>query len=152
MKALVVPMAAAGLVALVALAIISALQPVVPATRAEQATRLATELRCPDCAGLSVAESTSASASAIRAEIAVQLSTGATSDEVRHHFVERYGEWILLSPTSPISWLLPVLVVLAGMVGLVVWLARRDPAAPTPAPTAPADLQRVRDEAEALDA
>ena len=152
MRALVVPVAAAALVALVALVIVSALQPSVPATRAEQATQLATELRCPDCAGLSVAESTSASASAIRAEIAAQLSTGATPDAVRHHFVERYGEWILLSPTSPLAWLLPVLVVLAGIAGLVAWLARRGSALPAPATPAAADLQRVRDEAEALDA
>ncbi len=152
MRRLVLPVAAAALVALVALAIVSALQPAVPATRAEQATQLETELRCPDCAGLSVAESTSASASAIRAEIAAQLSAGTTPDQVRQHFVERYGQWILLSPTSPLAWLLPVLVVLAGIVGLVAWLVRRRSVLPVPATAAAAELQRVRDEAEALDA
>jgi cytochrome c-type biogenesis protein CcmH/NrfF len=152
MRALVLPIAAAALVALVALAIVSALRPAVPATRAEQAAQLATELRCPDCAGLSVAESTSASASAIRAEIAAQLSAGATPDQVREHFVERYGEWILLSPTSRLAWLLPVLVVLAGIAGLAAWLRRRGSPSPAPAVVAAADLQRVRDEVEALDA
>jgi cytochrome c-type biogenesis protein CcmH len=112
-----------------------------------------THLRCPDCAGLSVAESTSASASAIRAEIESQLAGGATPDEVRNHFVARYGEWILLSPTSPVAWLLPVLVLLAGIAGLVAWLMRRAPSRPV-ASTAPSptELQRVRDEAEAMDA
>ncbi len=152
MRSLLLPVAAAALLALVGLAAVSALQPAAQPTRAEQAAQLATELRCPDCAGLSVAQSTSASASAIRAEIAAQLSAGAAPDEVRRHFVERYGDWILLSPTSPIAWLLPILVLLAGVVGLVAWLVRRRSPAPAPVAAAAADLRRVRDEAEALDA
>ena len=152
MRSLLVPVAAAALLALVGLAAVSALQPAAQPTRAEQAAQLATELRCPDCAGLSVAQSTSASASAIRAEIAAQLSAGAAPDEVRRHFVERYGDWILLSPSSPIAWLLPILVLLAGVVGLVAWLVRRRSPAPAPVAAAAADLRRVRDEAEALDA
>jgi cytochrome c-type biogenesis protein CcmH/NrfF len=148
----VLPVAIAAILALAAVALVNGLGSAAP-TRAEQAQRLAAELRCPDCAGLSVAESTSASAAAIRAEIVAQLAGGSTPDQVRRHFVERYGEWILLSPTAPLAWLLPVLVVLAGLVGLAVWLARSrtSSAAPAVSPSA-VDLQRVRDEAEALDA
>ena len=42
----------------------------------EQAQQLAAELRCPDCQALSVAESQTAAAAAIRAEIAEQLAAG----------------------------------------------------------------------------
>lgn len=146
------PVALAALLALAGVAAVAVLDGPA-ATRAEQAHRLAAELRCPDCAGLSVAESSSASAAAIRAEIDAQLAAGATPDQVRQHFVDRYGEWILLSPTSPLAWLLPVLVLVAGVVGLVTWLSRRSPnAAPLAEPAAALDVQRVRDEAEALDA
>lgn len=153
MRALLLPVSVAALLALGALALFTALQPAVAPTRVEQAARLATELRCPDCAGLSVAQSTTSSAAAIRAEINAQLDAGATPDEVRRHFVERYGEWILLSPTSPIAWLLPIGLLLAACFGLAAWLLRRRSPAPAAAtPVAAAELRRVRDEAEALDA
>lgn len=147
-----VPIGVAAVLALTGVALVNGLGVAAP-TRAEQAQRLAAELRCPDCAGLSVAESTSASAAAIRAEIDAQLAAGSTADQVRRHFVERYGEWILLSPSAPVAWLLPVLAVLAGLLGLAIWLVRRraPSAAPAASPSA-IDLQRVRDEAEALDA
>jgi len=76
-------------------------------------------------------------------------------DEVRDHFVSRYGEWILLSPRGALPWLVPVVVLLAGLGGLLLWLARSRRGGPSvavgPEPTEE-DLQRVRDEVEALDA
>ena len=94
------------------------LQPAPALTPDEQAQRLAAELRCPDCQALSVAESHTASADAIRAEIAEQLAAGRSVDEVRQHFVDRYGQWILLQPADPLIWLLPLVVVAIG-VGLL---------------------------------
>jgi cytochrome c-type biogenesis protein CcmH len=122
-------------------------------TRAEQAALLASELRCPDCQSLSVAESRTTAAQAIRAEIDEQLAAGATMDQVRSHFVERYGEWILLAPRGALPWLVPGLALLLGL-GLLVgwWMTRAPRGAEEPAPVSEADRQRVRDEAEALDA
>ena len=91
------------------------LQPAPALTPDEQAQRLAAELRCPDCQALSVAESHTASADAIRAEIAEQLAAGRSVDEVRQHFVDRYGQWILLQPADPLIWLLPLVVVAIGV-------------------------------------
>lgn len=153
MRQLLFPVALAAIVALLAVAVVAAVSAPTP-TRAEQAAQLAAQLRCPDCAGLSVADSTTQSATAIRTEIVEQLDAGATPEQVRAHFVDRYGEWILLSPSSPIAWLLPVAIVLAGAGLLAAWLLRRPaPVAPTAArePDAAA-LARVREEAEALDA
>lgn len=154
MRQWLLPVALAGVIALVALALFSLVM-APPPTRAEQAARLASELRCPDCAGLSVAESTTQSAAAIRAEIAEQLASGAAPDRVKQHFVDRYGEWILLSPTSPVAWWLPVGAVLVGGALLGAWVLRRpvvaEPADVAAEPNAAA-LARVREEAEALDA
>ncbi len=153
MRRQAVPLAAAALVALVALLVVGLARPAVAPSRAEQAAQLAGALRCPDCAGLSVAESTSGSASAIRDEIARLLDAGQTPDQVRQHFVARYGDWILLSPPAAVAWWLPVLVLLAGAVALGAWLARRRPASVPPLirDTDPR-IEQVRREAEQLDA
>jgi len=154
MRRLAVPLAAA-LVIVVGVALGMSAVGGDPPTRAEQAARLASELRCPDCQALSVAESRTTAASAIRAEIDEQLAAGKSMDEVRDHFVSRYGEWILLSPRGALPWLVPVVVLLAGLGGLLLWLARSRRGGPSvavgPEPTEE-DLQRVRDEVEALDA
>jgi Uncharacterized protein involved in biosynthesis of c-type cytochromes len=152
-RGLALPLAGGALLALAALALLSGLQPPVASTRFEQAAALSAQLRCPDCAGLSVAESSSGSAQAIRTEVTALLAAGQTPDQVRQHFVDRYGEWILLSPRAPIAWLLPVALLLLAGIGLGAWLLRtgRGQASP-PVAAGAAELQRVRDEAEALDA
>lgn len=144
------PAVAVGcLLAVVALA---ALRPGAAATDAQRADALAHELRCPDCAGLSVADSPTTSAREMRRQIGELVAAGATDDEVRQHFVDRYGEWIRLAPSAPAAWLVPFVVVVVGVGVLAAWLLRRtSPAAPAVAISSE-ERQRVRDEAEALDA
>lgn len=158
MRRLALPLAAAALVALAGIVAITLARPGHVPSRSEQAGALAAELRCPDCAGLSVAESSSGAAKAIRAEIERLLADGASAEQVRAHFVARYGDWILLSPPAPIAWWLPPLVLLAGAALLAAWLLRGRSAAVTSAPPgAPPGqpeerLEQVRREAESLDA
>jgi cytochrome c-type biogenesis protein CcmH len=124
-------------------------------TRAEVADSLARELRCPDCQGLSVADSPTASAREIRRQIDDLLAGGATPDEVRGHFVARYGEWILLAPSAPIVWILPFAAVLAGVAILGLLLHRRPASACArgdAATLSEAERRALRDEAEALNA
>lgn len=125
-----------------------------PAPSAEaRADALAAELRCPDCQGLSVADSQTPAAREIRRQVAGLVAAGATDDEVRAHFGSRYGEWILLAPSAPALWLLPLLAVVAGAAALGLWLRKRSPPIADPATDVPAELRRhVREEAEALDA
>lgn len=122
-------------------------------TAGERVAALATELRCPDCQGLAVADSPTASAVEIRRQIDELVAGGATDDEVRRHFVDRYGEWILLAPTAPAAWLLPFAVVVAGGLALVLWLrnGRRHPAASMTS-LDPEERRRLRDEVDAIDA
>jgi cytochrome c-type biogenesis protein CcmH/NrfF len=152
-------LAGAGLLALGVAVALTLLQPAPVLTADEQAQRLAAELRCPDCQALSVAESRTASADAIRADISAQLAAGRSVDEVRQHFVDRYGQWILLQPADPLIWLLPLAVVAIGVAVFAWWLlARRSGEADAGAGVAggeatPDDAARraVRDELEALD-
>lgn len=147
------PVVALGLLIAVAAAI-AMLAVTRPAPRgdAERVAGLAAELRCPDCQGLSVADSPTNAAREIRRQIGELVADGATDDEVRAHFVARYGEWIRLAPSSPLLWVVPFAAVLAGVLALGAWLARRRPPAERQAPAAPAAVRAVREEAEALDA
>lgn len=113
---------------------------------------LAAELRCPDCQGLSVRDSPTSSAAEIRRQVDALVAGGSTDAEVRAHFVGRYGQWILLAPSSPLPWVIPFLVVLAAAGGLVAWLALgRAPMPPSVAPSAE-ERRRLYEEAEAIDA
>lgn len=157
MRSLAVPIAGAALLAVAAVALLQLVRPMDPPAVEQRAGTIAAELRCPDCQALSVAESRTAAANAIRGEIAEQLAAGRSDAQIRRHFVERYGEWILLAPSDPIAWWLPALVLLAGAVVFGWWWVGGRPRAPgRPEPAAAAavsehDLERVRDAAEALD-
>ena len=143
----------AGLGVLLALGAVVALRPAPVPTAAERAAALAAQLRCPDCQGLSVADSPTRSAQEIRRQVVELVESGSTDEEVRSHFVARYGEWVLLAPSSPAAWLVPFAAVAAGIVGLLLWLRG---GARTARPSGPAvsdaERRRVHDEAEALDA
>ena len=147
------PAVAAGcLLALAAFVALLALAPRPTPSTAARADALAAELRCPDCQGLSVADSPTVSAREIRRQIDELLAAGATDDEVRAHFVARYGEWIRLAPSGAILWILPFVVVALGVALLATWLRARR--VPVDAAARPGDEERRRlhDEADALDA
>jgi len=149
------PVVAAGcVVAVVALVAVLALGPRPTPSVAERADALAAELRCPDCQGLSVADSPTSSAREIRRQIDELVAGGATDDEVRAHFVARYGEWIRLAPSGPLPWVLPFVVVALGVGVLAAWLLSRrtTAAAPVPPQLDADERRRLHEEAEALDA
>jgi len=135
----------AGLLVAVALTIAGALlvRPTEPGTRDEQARAIAAELRCPDCAGLSVADSPTGAAAEIRREIDEQLAAGQTAEQITVSFVARYGAWILLTPPGAASWLIPLGATAIGAVILALWLLRRKETftEPPPADTGPAQGQ-----------
>jgi len=98
------------------------------ATPASRAHELATELRCPDCQALSVADSTTTSAEAIRADLLRRTTAGESDAEIRQVYINRYGESILLKPTSTglglVVWVLPVVVLALAAVGLGLAFAK----------------------------
>jgi cytochrome c-type biogenesis protein CcmH len=153
MRRLALPIAVAALLALGALVLIDVLRPAAALTQAEQAQQIAGELRCPDCQSLSVAESQTAAAAAIRQQIVDLLAGGQTAGQVRQHFVERYGEWILLTPSAPLAWWLPAAALLFGTGLLAWWLLRgRSEVVPLAPPPNDGARSRIRDEVEQLDA
>lgn len=96
-----------------------------PAARAE---RMAKELRCPVCQGLSVGDSPSSTARAMVADIRSRIEAGDSDAEIRQAFVNRYGEWILLRPRQSglgaLVWILPIAALVVAIGGLVLAFRR----------------------------
>ena len=119
----------------------------------EQARNIAQELRCVVCQNLSVADSPSEMAQQMRGVVREQLRAGKTPQEVKDFFVSKYGEWVLLAPTtrgfSLLVWVLPFVVLVLG-IALALWLLRRwsaNKTKPVGSPTNSDLLARVRSDA-----
>ncbi len=119
----------AGVIAVIAAIAVAA------APRVERAdarvTRLASELRCPVCQGLSVEDSPSDTARQMRDLVAQRVREGRSDDEIRGEFRAAYGDWIFLSPPlldpRGLVWLLPLAAIVAGAAVVAVRLGRAEP-------------------------
>ena len=122
-----------------------------PATDESVAT-VASQLRCVVCQNLSVADSPSEMARQMREVIRERLGLGETEAEVRAYFVDKYGEWVLLSPRprgfNLLLWILPFAGLGAGL-GLVLVSVRRWSRRPADAGSEPALMPGERERIEA---
>lgn len=88
------------------------------------------EMRCLVCQNESLAGSRSDLANDLRREIRNLIQEGKTDEQIRAFMVERYGDFVLYRPpVKPITWLLwigPFAILLAGIVGLLMYLRRRN--------------------------
>ena len=93
------------------------------------------EMRCLVCQNESLAGSRSDLANDLRREIRVLISEGKTDEQIRNFMVERYGDFVLYRPpVKPITWLLwigPFVILLSGIIGLIVYLRRRNQSVPS---------------------
>jgi len=125
---------AAVAVAVITLVVVASRGPAHPPTFTERVDAIASNLRCPVCQNLSVADSPSQLARDMRAEIGRRLRAGETKEQIDAFFVAKFGRWILLTPDAGgiglVAWLAPVLAIAAG--GLIAWAVvlhrRRRPA------------------------
>ena len=142
-----------ALLALVLSAVVAAAQQPSRPLDDQQVYEVAADLRCVVCQNLSVADSPSEMATQMRAIVRERLAAGDTPAQVRQYFVERYGEWILLSPPrrgfNLLVWVAPLVAVVAGL-GLVAVLLRRwtGRRRPPPPPVSAAMSERIRREME----
>lgn len=104
-------------------------------------------MRCPVCQGLSVADSPTDSAQAMKAEARALLAAGYSGEQVLSYFERSYGEFIRLEPKprgfNLFVWLAPLLAIVAGL-ALVLWRVRRGPTEAT-APAADPELEAYRE-------
>ncbi len=97
-----------------------------PAAPTDRVEAIAKSLRCPVCQTVSVAESPSETARAMREIIAQQVAAGRSDQEIVGFFVDRYGRWIILAPPpTGANWTLWLLPPAALAAGVVVGLRRK---------------------------
>ena len=102
-----------------------------PSARADalddQVRTIGKELRCPVCAGETVADSNAAVAVQMRGVIRQKLEAGESTDQIKAYFVARYGPEILLTPQASGFtlgvWIMPIVALLIGM-GIVFAVLR----------------------------
>ena len=96
---------------------------------ARRAAALETQIRCPSCEDVSVAQSSAASAIAVRHEVQRLAAAGVSDHAIEQRLVAQYGPSILLSPPdsglSSLVWLLPLVAGLVAVGGLGVFFWRR---------------------------
>jgi cytochrome c-type biogenesis protein CcmH len=109
---------------------------------AELARLIGSELRCPVCQGLSVADSTSTAAVAMQRRIEAFVRAGYSRDDIHDYFIGKYGEWVLLAPRNEglnrLVWLGPGIAFLIGL-GVAASMLRRGGDAPAEVASDPDD-------------
>jgi cytochrome c-type biogenesis protein CcmH len=102
-----------------------------PALEARART-IGTELRCLVCQNESIDESGADLAHDIRMLVRERLAAGDTNTSAIQAVVQRYGAFVLLKPpvepATYVLWYGPPLLVVAGLLGTVLWLRRRQTA------------------------
>jgi len=98
-------------------------------TPSQRAAALDTQIRCPSCEDISVAQSTASSAIAVRHQVARLAASGVSDKAIEQRLVAQYGPSILLSPPdsglSSLVWLLPLVAGILAVASLGVFFWRR---------------------------
>jgi|TARA_R100000005_G_scaffold29657_1_gene13382 cytochrome c-type biogenesis protein CcmH len=95
---------------------------------------LSEELRCPKCQNQNIADSNAPISQDLRRLLHQQLEAGASDEEILEFMVARYGEFVRYRPAfntvTAVLWLAPLILLFAGVAGLLLILrGRRDGAA-----------------------
>jgi cytochrome c-type biogenesis protein CcmH len=116
----------------------------------KRARALDHELRCVVCQSESVASSNANWAEDARRMVRELVSDGASDEEVVDFFVERYGEFVLMTPrTGGSNWLLwaagPMMLLLAALTGFFYLRRRSTVAAPQEEALSPEEQARLKE-------
>ncbi len=98
-------------------------------TAQERARSIDTQIRCPSCEALSVAQSNASTAVAIRRVVLARVKRHESAARIERYLTTRYGTWILLRPPTTgitaLVWFIPLgaLLLLASVT--VIFFRRR---------------------------
>tara|TARA_Y100000817_G_scaffold258705_1_gene212473 strand:+ start:946 stop:1296 length:351 start_codon:yes stop_codon:yes gene_type:complete len=85
-----------------------------------RAIELFKEVRCLVCQGQTIHESNAELAEDIKDLIREKISQGETDNQIKEYLVERYGDWILMTPPfnrlTYILWSMPFLIMIIGAI------------------------------------
>ena len=98
-----------------------------------RARAISSELRCVVCQNQTIDDSDAELAHDLRVLLRQRLKAGDTDQQAIAYIVNRYGDYVLLKPPfeaeTLILWLGPLLVLVAGGIGVMFYLRRRSEAA-----------------------
>ncbi len=110
--------------------------------REARVQRLGKQLRCAVCQGVAISDSPASMARAQLDKVRELVAENKSDQEILDYFVARYGEWVLLEPTTgglnTVLWTAPVGLLAVGL--LLIWLQSKKRGLPSelaPAPSAP---------------
>lgn len=115
----------------------------------QRARALDHELRCVQCQSETIASSNADWARDARRAVREQIASGKTDQEVKAFFVARYGEIVLMTPSTGgvnlILWIAGPLMLLVALGTGAAYIRRRDPATAADAPLTDRDEARLRE-------
>ena len=95
-----------------------------------RAIELFKEVRCLVCQGQTIHESNAELAEDIKKLIREKISQGETDHQIKEYLVEKYGDWILMTPPfnnlTYILWSFPFLIMIIG--AFAIYRQKRDQA------------------------
>ena len=98
--------------------------------------RIAEDLRCPTCTGLSVLQSDAPFSQQIKRRLRELVDEGQNEDEIRYFFSDRYGIWIFRQPPKHgahlLIWLIPLMFMVFGLWGGWHLIRSSDPSSHSP--------------------
>lgn len=98
-----------------------------PAEPGNRVDSLAAVIRCPQCQGESIKDSSAPTARTMRLIVAERVEAGQTDREILDYFRGLYGEQVILDPGLSAGtialWVIPALTLAAGTL-MIRWLAR----------------------------
>ena len=94
-----------------------------------RAREISKGLRCLVCQNQSIDDSDAPLARDLRVLVRDRIEMGETDDQVMKYIVDRYGDFVLLSPPLKLStmvlWAAPTIFLSIGVFGLFRWFRRR---------------------------
>jgi cytochrome c-type biogenesis protein CcmH len=114
-------------VAVVVLLAVGSRHPSTP-TRTERIAYLESIIKCPDCADLTIAQSSSSAAAGLRRLVVEMVDAGASDAAVEQEAVAKYDSTELLTPhggSGAVAVVLPLAALVLGGAGVAVAIVRR---------------------------
>jgi cytochrome c-type biogenesis protein CcmH len=112
-----------------------------------RARQISSELRCLVCQNETIDESNASLAHDIRILLRERLTAGDTDEQAVKAIVDRYGDFVLLDPpvkpATYVLWFGPLAILLAGLLGGMVWLRRRADTMEAATPLTPDERRRL---------
>jgi cytochrome c-type biogenesis protein CcmH len=80
-----------------------------PADASSRAAYLDSIIKCPSCDDLSIAQSDAGVAAGLRHEVRQMIARGWSNDRIEQFVVSQYGSDEILTPSSDLAWLIPLI-------------------------------------------